>query len=258
MFYRWCFFSCLSPQTGLPVRGSYSFERGACSGRMIWRLLFSHKRHSGFSECFGSAWFRACLPLASCYTLDSLPAWFQACLPLASTCLPVHPGYSECFRTCPPRVSYYTLNSPWLHISLPLVSTCRRLSPSALCKFWALWSAWFRTCLRMSSGFFPTCFPVHSGCYFALDSHSCLPLHSQFSARMISHLSPTCLPVRSGWSQCSASHDFKLVSDLCTLVSPFSQRHGSLCIVCGTTTTNHFQPTTTFNLCCLRPQIPWN
>ena len=26
------------PQTGLPVRGSYSFERGACSGRIIWRL----------------------------------------------------------------------------------------------------------------------------------------------------------------------------------------------------------------------------
>ena len=25
----------LVPQTGLPVRGSYSFERGACSGRMI-------------------------------------------------------------------------------------------------------------------------------------------------------------------------------------------------------------------------------
>ena len=50
------FFWVVFLQTGLPVRGSYSFEKGACSGRMNWRLspgLFSCKRDSGFSECFG-------------------------------------------------------------------------------------------------------------------------------------------------------------------------------------------------------------
>ena len=99
-------------QTGLPVRGSYSFERGACLGRMIWRLspgLFSCKRHSGCSECFGPHDFAlvshlspSCLPLHSGFSARMISG-------LSPTCFPVSSGCSE------PRdfalVPHYTLDS---------------------------------------------------------------------------------------------------------------------------------------------------
>ena len=117
--------------------------------------------HTGWSECFGPDLSPTSLP----YTLHSLPAWFLACLPLVSTSLLL------VFRTCLPSGSCHT-----------------RFSARTL-------PAWFQTCLS------PTSLPVHSGrCCphaFTLVSHRCLPLHSEFSARVISHRSPTYLPVRS-------------------------------------------------------------
>ena len=119
--------------------------------------------------------------------------------------------WSAWFRTCLPAVSRYTLDS------LPAwFQACLHLSPSPL---WMLLSAWFRACL-------PQLFPT------------ILWVLCPYDFTLVSYLSPSTL--------CSASHDFTLASHLSTLVSPFSQRHGSFCIVCGTTTTNH-QPPTTFN-----------
>ena len=102
------------PQTGLPVRGSYSFERGACLGRVSWRLspgLLACKRRAGCSECFGPHDFT----LVSHMSPSSAPMSSG----LSSTCLSVvshlsrsiHSGcseyvfWSECFRTCLPLVS---------------------------------------------------------------------------------------------------------------------------------------------------------
>ena len=123
-----------------------------------------------------SAWFRTCLPLLSQLSPTTSHDFRLVSVPLVSTCRLVHSGCSECFG---PHDF-----APVSHLSPPV----SRLSPSPLWMLWVLSPAWFHTCL-----------PVVS--------HSCLPLHSGFSARMISHLSPTCLPVRSGWSQCSAWHD---------------------------------------------------
>ena len=53
------------------MSGSYSFERGACSGRVILHLspgLFSRRRHCWWPACFGPRDFAlvpSCLPLHS-------------------------------------------------------------------------------------------------------------------------------------------------------------------------------------------------
>ena len=190
----------------------------------LWRVLTAlkgvHARAAWFGVCL-----RVCFPAKD--TLDSLSALVRMISLLSPTCLPLHSGFSARMishfpPTCLPLYSGFFaciisgLSPTCLHFS----PTCLHLSPSPFWMLWVLWSAWFRP-------------------FLPLVSHSCLRLHSGFSSCMSSHLSPTCLPVRSGWSQCSASHDFKLVSHLSTLVSPFSQRHGSFCVVCGTTTTTN-------------------
>ena len=81
------------PQTGSPVRGSYSFETGACSGHVIWRLslgLFSCKRHSGFSECFGPHDFALVSHLSPTTLWVLCPHDFRLVSHLSSTSLPVH------------------------------------------------------------------------------------------------------------------------------------------------------------------------
>ena len=108
------------PQTGLPVRGSYSFERGACSGRMIWRLspgLFSCKRHAGFSECFGPHDF-ALVSHLSPATL--CPRDFR----LVSQ----YTGCCECFG--PHDFAVAPPTTPWF--SACMISGLSQLSPATL------------------------------------------------------------------------------------------------------------------------------
>ena len=151
----------LVPQTGLPVRGSYSFERGACSGRMIGRLspgLFSCKRHSGFSECFGPPDF------ALVSQLSSTTLWIL-CLRdfrLVSHLSPLVSQYRV--DALSRMISHLSPTTLWILHALPphdfrLVSLCT-----------------LSTFLHLSS----TCPSIHSGCLGAL-------------VRTISHLSPTCL-----------------------------------------------------------------
>ena len=146
----------------------------------------------------------------------------------------------------------WVLWSAGFRTCLPLVS---QLPPTTLWILWVLLSAWIRTCVSLVSHFSRGGLPPTTlwiPCPHELSTRwdaTCLPvppLHSGFFARSISGLSPTCVPT------C-----LPLLSTL--HLPPFSQRHGSFCIVCGTTTTaNHLQPTTTFNLCLVRPHIPWN
>ena len=122
--------------------------------------------------------------------------------------------------------------------------------------------AWFGVCLRacfpakdtldslralarMISHFSPSCLPLHSGFSARMISDlppTCLPLVFQYTlrVRMLSRLSPTCLPVRSGWSQCSASHDFRLVPT-CLHFPPSPS-------AMGTTATNQRQTSNTMKL----------
>ena len=203
-------------------------------------LHFSPTVHPGCSECIG-------------------PQDFALVSHFSPTCLPLHYGFSA-------RVKFKLV----FHLS-PLVS---HLCPSTLrmlcicfpvASHYALHSlltllAWFQACLPR--------LPVHTGWSLLVWSASfrtCLPVVSHYwvlcphDFRFVYDLSPlwmllsawfrTCLPQLSPTTPwvlyqhgltLVASHDSTLVSHLSTLDSPFSQRHGSFCIVCGTTTTtNH-------------------
>ena len=191
-------------QAGLLVRGSYSFERSACSGRMIWRLspgFFSCKRHSGFSECFGPHDFTlvfylspSCLPLHSGFSARMISGLSPTCLHLSPTCLPVHSGCSECFGPHDfALVSHLSPTTLWIlcphdfrlvfHLS-PLVAQCTLNALSAL--------------VRMILHSSPTTVWIVCPCDF----------------RLVSHLSPTCRPVHSGCSECFGPHDFAPFSQL--------------------------------------------
>ena len=97
----------LCTQTGLPVRGSYSFERGACSGCMILCLppgLFACQRHSGFFDrkisglSLGAVSALVLCPddftFVSQCTLNALLALACVISHLSPTCLPLHSRFS--------------------------------------------------------------------------------------------------------------------------------------------------------------------
>ena len=114
------------------MRGSYSFERGACPGRMICLRVYVPATLSPLAcGCFGRMIFHLspiCLPLVS-HCLQSLaPPYLQytgrMILHGFPTCLPSVPVHSG--RSGPRDSALYTLVS---HVSLlvALVSACLRL-----------------------------------------------------------------------------------------------------------------------------------
>ena len=160
----------LSP-TCLPVRSG-------CFARMILHLSPTCFRLSSTclpvcSECFGPHDFALVSPLSPTTLSILCPYYFRlhwmiwmlwsarfrtylTCLPYTLYSLPAW------FLVCPP---------PWM--------------------LWVLWSAWFRTCLPLVFQLSPT----NSARVVSGLSSTCprLPLHSGFSARVISGLSPSTL-----------------------------------------------------------------
>ena len=125
---------------------------GACSGRVIW--------------CFGPHDFAllshsspSCFPLHSGFSARVISG-------LTSTCLPLVSHYSTCWML-------WMLGSLWFRACLPLL-----LSPTT---FSILCARDFKPCLQPVSTALARMdlFPTY------------LPLHSEFSARMISGLSPS-------------------------------------------------------------------
>ena len=210
------------PQAGLRVRGSYSFERGASSGRMILHLspgLF-------YAVDALPAWFYICLPLVSAclpvvsqYALDALPAWFYicACLRLSPSCLHLPAWFYICLplvSACLPLLSQCALDAlpAWFYICLPLVSAC--LPPVSQYALDAL-PAWFYlfvgqlVILLVSK--WNGCFPKQVCLWVVLT-----PLKGVHAwAAWFGVCLRACFPAKdTGFSACFGPHDFALVSYL--------------------------------------------
>ena len=129
---------------------------------------------------------------------------------------------------------------------------------------WVLWFVWFHTCL-------PVCQTLDSLVVLCL--HLCLPAFTWY-VQLFRHLWFASFWFRV-WPAARISDLKRLASDSGTAIlretnnsNMWEERLGVstpwLVLRClrGTTTTtatsNHLQPTTTLNLCWLRPQIPLN
>ena len=218
------------PQTGLPVWGSYSFQRVASLGRVILSLSSGLRSTlSAMGPCFYT-----CLPLASHLSpslgaLDRMifhlsPTWFYTCLPHFS------PTLGALGRTLlhlsPTCLRLRALWAAWFYTCLPLV--CHTCLP-----LWVLWAAWFHNCLPLVSQCAwsgPHDFRLVSYLSPTLVALGRMILH--LSPTVVSHpgrfrhVSPTCPPHLSptlvSRSGCSGSRDF-------TLVSHFSHAWRTIC-----------------------------
>ena len=256
------------PQTGLPVWGSYSFQRVASLGRMIWPLSPPLHPTLGALGRMSLHWMSLhlsppCLPLwvpSPCFPLwvpchlspSCLPlwapwaAWVYTCLPLVSrTCLPLwclgpheFTLVSLLSPSCLPLVSLLspTLGAFPLLPNLGALSLVSFLSPTL--------GALGRMSLHMS----PTCLPhlsptlvSHSGCLGPHEFTLVSLLSPTLGAlgRMSLHLSPTCLPLWVPWaswaytclphlSPTRVSHSGFLGPHDFTLVSPLPPTLGAL------------------------------
>ena len=212
-------------QTGLPVWGSYSFQRVASLGRMILPLSPGLHPTLGALGSMSSHLSLACLPHLS----PTLGALGRMSLHLSSTLV----SHSGCLR---PHDF-----APGSHL-FPLVShTCLPL--------WLPWAAWVYTCLPLVSHL------VHLsptlGALGRMSLHlspNCLPhLFPTLGAlgRMSLLLSPT-LVSHSG---CLGPHEFTLVShSSCTLVS-----HSGCLGPHEFTLASHLSPTLVSHSGCLGP-----
>ena len=114
-----------------------------------------------------------------------------------------------------------------------LVATCHPLDfQLSLTTFWILWAFFAQCGFAFASHLSPTCLPVSSKCF-------------EWGFTLVFHLSPICfLPL---WALAGPQP-----------AMPVSGGYKKQITNYATTTTNHLQQTTTFNLYWLKPQMPWD